>query len=119
MTIKQNKSTEKNVVIGVFITANHAEALITMNPKLVNSHRYIRYIELAKANQGLDVTLYFFMADDVSFEKKYVTGIYYNHQESIWQQKKFPLPHFLYDRGGGNSQKAMLEIGRASWRERV
>ena len=110
MTVKQSKSTGENLVVGVFITANHAKALITMNPKLVNSHRYIRYIELAKANQDLDVTLYFFTTDDVSFQGKYVMGIYYNHQESIWQQKKFPLPHFLYDRGGGTSGKSLLVI---------
>ena len=110
MTVKQNESTVQNVVVGVFITKKHAEALITMNPKLVNSYRYIRYIELAKANEDLDVTLYFFTTDYVSFEKKYVMGIYYNRQEGIWQQKKFPLPHLLYDRGGGTSAKSMLII---------
>ena len=110
MTVKQNESSEKNVVVGAFITKKHAQDLITMNPKFVNSHRYIRYIELAKANQDLDVTLYFFTTDHVNFEKKYVMGIYYNHQESIWQQKKFPLPHLLYDRGGGTSEKSMLVI---------
>ena len=63
MTVKQNESSEKNVVVGAFITKKHAQDLITMNPKFVNSHRYIRYIELAKANQDLDVTLYFFTTD--------------------------------------------------------
>jgi hypothetical protein len=110
LTVKQNESTEKNIVVGVFITKKHAQALITMNPDFINSYRYIRYIELAKANQDLDVTLYLFTTDDVSFEKKYVMGIYYNHQEEIWQQKTFPLPDLLYDRGGGTSQKAMLVI---------
>ena len=110
MIIKQNESAAKNVVVGVFITKKHAQALITMNPMLVNSYRYTRYIELAKANQGLDVTLYFFAINDVSFEKNYVMGIYYNHQEDIWQQKKFPLPHLLYDRGGGTSRKSTLVI---------
>lgn len=110
MTVNQNKSVKKNVVIGVFITANHAQALITMSPQLIDSHRYIRYIELAKAKQGLDVTLYFFTTDGISFENKYVMGIYYNHRENIWRQKKFPLPHLLYDRGGGTSKKAMSAI---------
>ena len=110
MFAKQNEPTEKNVVVGVFITKKHAQDLMTMNPKFVNSHRYIRYIELAKANEDLDVTLYFFTTDHVSFEKKYVMGIYYDYQESIWQQKKFPLPHLLYDRGGGTSQESILVI---------
>jgi hypothetical protein len=108
--VKQSKSIENNVVVGVFITKKHAEALITMNPKLVNSYRYIRYIELAQANEDLGVTLYFFTADFVSFEKRYVMGIYYNHQEDIWQYKRFPLPHLLYDRGGGTSEKSMRVI---------
>ena len=108
--MKQNESTKKTLVVGVFISKKHAQDLITMSPRLVNSHRYIRYIELAKANEDLDVTLYFFTTDYVSFEKKYVMGIYYNHQENIWQQKKFPLPHLLYDRGGGTSKKSELAI---------
>lgn len=110
MTAVQNGSTEKNVVVGVFISKKHAQDLVTMNPKFVNSHRYIRYIELAKANEGLDVTLYFFSTDHVSFEKNHVMGIYYNQRENSWRQKKFPLPHLLYDRGGGTSQSAMLVI---------
>ncbi len=110
MPVKQNKLTENKVVIGVFITRKHAKGLITMNPNFVSSYRYIRYIELAKANQDVDVTIYFFTNEHVNFEKKHVFGIYYNHQENIWQDKKFPLPHLLYDRGGGISQKSMLVI---------
>ena len=110
LTAIQNGSTGKNVVVGVFITKKHAQHLITMNPMFLNSQRYIRYIELAKANQALDVTLYFFTTEHVNFEGKYVLGIYYNHQESIWQQKKFPLPHLLYDRGGGISPKSIPVI---------
>jgi hypothetical protein len=109
LIVKQNESV-KNVVIGVFINRKHAKDLITMNPEFVSSYRYIRYIELAKANQDVDVTLYFFTNDRVSFEKKFVIGIYYNHQVDIWQEKKFPLPHLLYDRGGGIGQKSMILI---------
>jgi hypothetical protein len=58
-----------------------------MNPEFVSSYRYIRYIELAKANQDVDVTLYFFTNDGVSFEKKYVIGIYYNHQKIFGRKK--------------------------------
>jgi hypothetical protein len=97
-------------VIGVFIGKRHARDLITMNPQFVSSYRYIRFIELAKANHDVDVTLYFFTNDDVSFEKKSVRGIYYNHQSDIWQVKMFPLPHLLYDRGGGKPPKSMLVI---------
>jgi len=110
LIVKQKEPIEKNVIIGVFINKTHGKSLITMNPQFVKSHRYIRYIELAKANQDLDVTLYFFTTDDVSFEKKCVMGIYYNHQDSTWQRKRFPLPHLLYDRGGGNSKKSRLVI---------
>lgn len=110
MTVKQNEFTKKNVVIGVFISRKHAGDLITMNTKFMSSHRYIRFIELAKANQDVNVTLYFFANDDVSFENKFVIGTYYNHQKNIWEQKKFPLPHVLYDRGGGVPKKSMLII---------
>lgn len=110
LIIKQNKDIQKNVVIGVFISKKHAKDLIAMNSKFVSSYRYIRFIELAKANQDVDVTLYFFTYDQVSFEKKYVHGVYYNHRKNIWQRKKFPLPHVLYDRGGGISKMSMLTI---------
>ena len=108
MTVKQNEPT--NVVIGVLINRHHAKGLITMNPEFVSSHRYIRYIELAKANLDVGVTLYFFTYNHVSFEYKNVIGIYYNHHKNIWQQKEFPLPHLLYDRGGGTSKRSMLVI---------
>ena len=110
MTLKQSESTGENAVVGVFITQRHAKNLITMNPAFITSHRYIRYIELAKAGQEVGVTLYFFTNDHVNFEKKYVMGIYYNYQENIWQRKIFPLPHLLYDRGGGIGQKSMFVI---------
>ena len=76
-----------------------------MNQTFVASHRYIRYIELAKAAQHVGVTLCFFTSNRVSFEKKFVNGIYYNHREKLWQEKQFPLPHILYDRGGGAGKK--------------
>jgi hypothetical protein len=110
LTAKQSESTKQNVVIGVFIGKKHAKDLITMNPQFVSSYRYIRFIELAKANQDVNVTLYFFTNDGVSFEKKSVRGIYYNHQNDMWQEKIFPLPHLLYDRGGGKPPKSMLVI---------
>lgn len=97
-------------MIGVYIRKAHAQNLITMNPEFVNSHRYIRYIELAKANQDIGVILYFFTNKGVSFEKKCVKGIYYNNQENIWQEKKFPLPDLLYDRGGGTTRESKLVI---------
>lgn len=108
--VKQNEHIEKTVIIGVFITQKHARDLLAMSPQFFNSHRYIRYIELAKASEGLDVTLYFFAADHVSFENKHVMGIYYNHQRNIWQQKKFLFPHLLYDRGGGASHNSVPVI---------
>ncbi len=103
---KRNQSTGKNVVVGVFITKKHAQGLMTMSQKLVNTHRYIRYIELAEANRGMDVTLYFFATGDADFEKKCVRGIFYNYSDDTWQQKIFPLPHLLYDRGGGTSRQS-------------
>ncbi len=114
LTLKQNESTNKNVVVGVFISRKHASDLITMNPKFVSSHRYIRFIELAKANQDVDVILYFFAHNRVSFEKKYVIGVYYNNQKNTWQEKKFPLPHVLYDRGGGIPKQSILVIQKFS-----
>ena len=92
-------------MVGVFVNKAHAHSLITMNHTFVASHRYIRYIELAKAAQKVGVTLYFFTSNRVSFEKKYVLGIYYNNREKLWQEKQYPLPHLLYDRGGGAGKK--------------
>lgn len=111
LIVKQNESTKKSgVIIGVFITRKHAKELVTMNPRLVSSHRYIRFIELAKASQGMDVSLYFFADGHVHFENKYVVGLYYDFIQSIWRFKKFPFPHVLYDRGGGISNKSKAVI---------
>ena len=112
MTVKTKESLHKNLVIGVFINRKHAHDLITMNPDFVSSHRYIRYIELAKANEYEDVTLCFFTSEDVNFEMNYVTGIYYSHQENSWRKKIFPLPHLLYDRGGGIGKKSTHVINK-------
>ncbi|MCR3921345.1 MAG: YheC/YheD family protein, partial [Firmicutes bacterium] len=95
-----------------FINRKHAREIITMNPSFVSSHRYIRYIELAKATQEVDVILYFFTSGDVNFKAKRVNGIYFNHRINIWQEKEFPLPHLLYDRGGGIGKKSLLVINQ-------
>lgn len=110
LSVINNQSKEQNLVVGVFISRKHAQDLITLSPEFVSSHRYIRYIELAKANQAVNVTLYFFANDQVSFENKYVTGIYYHAQEDAWLKKRFPLPDLLYDRGGGTGRKSIWII---------
>ena len=93
------------VAVGVFITRRHARDLIEMSPALVSSSRYIRFIELAEANED-DVTLFFFSRDQVRFDRNQVLGIHYNPGARAWQLKPFPLPHLLYDRGGGMHPQA-------------
>lgn len=112
LTVKQTDLTKKyGAIIGVFITRKQAKELITMNPGLISSHRYIRFIELARASEGLDVTLYFFADGYVNFEKKYVIGLFYDLNQNTWRTNKFPLPHVLYDRGGGivNRSKGIIK----------
>ena len=95
-----------NLIIGVFISPRHAQCLLTQNKEFINSHRYIRYLELAKANRSHNILLYFFTHDDVYFDKQTVAGIFYNREHNSWHKNNFPFPHYLYDRGGGRGKKA-------------
>lgn len=108
--VKQKEPAQQNVMVGVFITRKHAKDLVTMNPQFLSSHRYIRFIELARASQDVDFALYFFTSNRVNFARGCVMGIYYDQQKDSWGEKIFPLPHLLYDRGGGLSPKSMRLI---------
>ena len=108
----QFESIKNKTVIGVFITNKHAAELTAMRPAFVSSSRYIRFIELAKANRDGDMVLYFFTRTTVNFPQKYVRGVYYDPRENRWRQRRFPLPHLLYDRGGGLSPRSNPLIRR-------
>lgn len=69
------------------------------------SYRYIRFIELAKANQDAQTTLYFFSSKDVNLDKQKIQGTYYNEKKVYWEKKEYPLPDVLYDRGGGGGSE--------------
>jgi len=64
-----------------------------------------RTSELMKANYIANTILYFFSIKDVDFYNEKIHGMYFNKKNNKWEQKLFPLPDVLYDRGGGTLRK--------------
>jgi hypothetical protein len=66
---------------------------------------------LSIANKDANAILYFFSVDDFNYEENKIRGTFYNYVKERWEQRIFPLPDVLYDRGGGSlkSQKAESE----------
>lgn len=81
-------------VIGVF-TSNGAIK------KAMNQTPNFRMTELCKCNVDVKTILYYFSIKDVDFINKEINGIYFNEYTNKFEQKPFPLPDVLYDRGGG------------------
>lgn len=53
------------------------------------------------ANKDAGAILYFFSVDDFYSEDETINGTFYNRSTDRWEQRKFPIPDVLYDRGGG------------------
>lgn len=100
--------TYKKPIIGVFVSNHHINKLHSKLDRFKSSSRYIRYIELAKANNEAKTTLYFFSSNDVDFRKNIVRGTYYVDKKGIWRKKNFSFPDVLYDRGGGGDKNSII-----------
>lgn len=110
MVIKQAsfKEFSKKPVVGVFISNLQISKLLRQSEPFKRSYRYIRYIELVKANKEAGTSLFFFSPKDVRLHKRKIRGTYYNELKDSWERRDFPLPQVIYDRGGG-------ERGRGRW----
>lgn len=92
---KVNTSVIKKPYVGVLVSSR------TIN-KLKNKKKLSLFATLVKANQLVDTQLYFFSKNDVNLKENKITGMYYNNMKNAWKQKKFPFPHVLYRKTGGN-----------------
>lgn len=63
---------------------------------------------LGSVNSEANTILYFFSVGDFYYEKQMIKGTYYNFDTEQWEQRLFPLPDVLYDRGG-SSLKSQTE----------
>jgi hypothetical protein len=69
----------------------------------------IKMTNLQKANSESNTILYFFTTGDYYFEEQRILGTYYNYKSQSWEQRLFPVPDVLYDRGGGYLKRQLAE----------
>lgn len=106
MESSSSKTNLNRPIIGVFISNHHIHKLNKHIERFKTSGRYIRYIELVKANQEMKTTLYFFSNKNVDFVKNEIIGTYFDTKKEQWKKKNFPIPDVLYDKGGGGGKIA-------------
>lgn len=94
-------------VIGIFVSNGEVEKANLQNPNF-------RWIETMKANKEVNAIVYFFSVKDVDFTQNKIIGSYFNEEDNLWEQKYFPYPDVLYDRGGGKvkTQKTISDYIR-------
>ncbi|KAB3537320.1 hypothetical protein F8154_03245 [Alkaliphilus pronyensis] len=85
-----NKAFFKRPIIGLLIKENHKSRLIKKQKPL---HKHI---PLIKANESFNLLMYFFAMTDITIDKGYVLGIYYDDDSKTWLEKDFPLPDIIY-----------------------
>lgn len=108
MSVSPTNITSKRPVIAVFIRTSHRRKLSENNNTFKTSDKYIRYIQLAKANEEAQTTLYFFADKDVDLKEEKIIGTYFNEKRGIWEKGEFPFPDVLYDRRPGGSYRSKL-----------
>ncbi|UMZ72748.1 YheC/YheD family protein [Natranaerofaba carboxydovora] len=103
LMVKNNKLSI-GPVIGVFVSNGRVR-------KAKKQHPHFRILEMAKANKESNAVLYFFSIKDMDFSGKKIRGTYYNEETNRFEEKIFPYPDILYDRGGGTlkSQKKLSQ----------
>lgn len=76
--------------------------------KALNQEPNFRTSELYNSNKFANTILYFFSVKDIDFYNLKINGTYYNEINQKWEQKYFPIPDILYDRGGGTLKKQQI-----------
>ncbi|OWZ82783.1 YheC/YheD family protein [Natranaerobius trueperi] len=102
--IVHNNQIHLGPVIGVFVSNGRVR-------KAKKQHIHFRFIEMVKGNQEANAILYFFSVKDVDFKNQRIYGTHYNKNVKKFEEKSFPYPDILYDRGGGTlkSQKIISQ----------
>lgn len=97
-------------VVAVFASNGSVRKANMQNPNF-------RYIELIAANDEVNTILYHFTFKDVDFIHHRINGTFYNKKLDKWEQKSFPFPNILYDRGGGTlpNQKIISDYIRGQF----
>lgn len=103
MSVFTSKLICNRPIIGVFVGKNNKRKLVNGNKTSIH---LAKFIESAKANQEAKTTLYFFSDKDVDFERGTINGTYFNEKKTLWEEKEFPFPDVLYDKGGGGTKKS-------------
>lgn len=85
-------------IIGIFVSNGTIRKANAQNPSF-------RLKETMKANKIANTIYYYFSIKDVNFINKKINGTYFNSNTDKWEQKLFPMPDVLYDRGGGTLKK--------------
>jgi hypothetical protein len=66
----------------------------------------------ARANKYANTILYYFSVKDVDYEGQRINGTYYNYKKELWEQRLFPFPDILNDRGGGVLKSQLATTGQ-------
>jgi hypothetical protein len=96
-------------VVGIFVGENYISNLLKQRTKTQTR-------KLIHANQQSNTILYYFSKYDVNFRDRKVKGTFFDHQQGIWLQHRFPLPDVFYDRGSGKSK---IKQSRQTLRRRL
>jgi hypothetical protein len=124
--LAMNFGLDDEQVINILVTEDHkirlgpVIAVFASNGSVRKSnmqHPNFRYIELIAANTEANTILYHFSIKDVDFIQQKINGTFYNPKSDRWEQKPFPFPDVLYDRGGGTlpDQKVISEYIRSQF----
>lgn len=81
----------KKPFVGIFVRKSSLR-------KLLKGKELPRLSPMAKANEQVKLTLYYFSIDDINLEKKLINGTFFNKISNKWERHLFAYPDIIYKR---------------------